>query len=292
MKAVYSTPGIPKGLGWLRITRRAAYLLAWMLGCWLWIVPAQAQQPAGGPAPAAAPAGITGGDLGPIPVRLVFTILDQYSYKVHPFYQITGDPGYQPGKAGGASSLFISAHNTTQDETPVVRLFHNIPPFALEGVRALEVPFPKGLGFTFDYTSFSQEDVNAGNEGSAVVPLAMDTYYYMPGIKFFAFDPTAPGLNYFIGIAVGRLEGKVLYPSFYDSAQTLNPSETISFGKSAVGIQRMGLETKGDNFAFRYELMFVRAREIHLSKAYPLQTNTTMNLSGTIVRISFFYEFN
>jgi len=241
---------------------------------------------------APAPGGAPGGGLGPMSTRLVFSVLDQYSYKVHPFYQLTGDPGYLPGKAGGSSSIFLSARNTTSEEAPLIRMFHSIPPFSVEGVRALDIFFPKGIGLTFDHNVFSQQDVDAGNEGAAVLPLAMDTYMYLPGFKFFAFDPTAPGLNYFFGIAVGRLEGKVLYPGYYDIAAVYHAPEAVGFGKTGVGIQRLGLETKGDNMAFRYELMFVRAREIALSTPYPTKTKKVMEMSGTIVRISFFYEFN
>ncbi|MDH5752928.1 MAG: hypothetical protein OEZ59_11010 [Deltaproteobacteria bacterium] len=267
-------------------------------------VPGQQGQPGQPGAPGAAPA--PGQQFGAAPeqapqampfdfknmkVRLHIIALDQFAFKHHPFYQITGDGGYKKGQPAASSSFNLS-RSTTSEEGLGEKIIHSLPTFGLEGVIGTGLPFPKGFAITVDWAPFNLIDVNAGAEGSAVTPLEMDMYMLFGGFKFFAFDPTQPGLNYYLGVSPGRLEGRLLYPDMWVGAEYYE-QEVVSFNQSKpLGTIRLGLDSKGKNFGFRYELISVQGKEVKLSKPYPGQSNTKLDFSGTIIRLSFFYEFN
>lgn len=226
-------------------------------------------------------------DTGPPPWRLHFVILDQYFFDSHPFYQLTGSSGYASGKSPGSSS-YAFGHYTDKEEDLLTRIAHNIPAFAVEGIKTFPIFIPKGIAFGFSHMTFAQADVEAADSSSTVLGIQMDVYMYVGYLKFFAFDPTEPGLNYFFGIGSGILEGRI--------GQLPYSSETITFRQNPIGIKFLGLDSKGENWGFRYELMLLNAKNVKLAKsldtAYYPTSPAEIDFSGTIIRMSVSYEFN
>ena len=245
-----------------------------------------AQQEAAPAAPApgqAPPPGSALNPLGNLPnLRAHFVILDQYSYDEHPFYQITGSSGYKGGKAALSAAYYFEANHTDGDEDLLTRLIHNLPPFTVDVVRPLDMFLPKGLAFGFSYMNFSQTDTAVASSGSSVLGIQMDTYMYVGHVKFYAFDPTQPGLNYYLGFGAGILEGKIGSEPY--------TSDKTSYSQTPFGMTVMGLETKGENIGFRYELNLINADKVHLVENLYGQSKE-IDFSGSIIRMSLFYEF-
>lgn len=251
-------------------------------------VGAQAQQQPGAPAgPAAAqPEQAPAQTAGPaVPEwRLHLLLFDQYAFREHPFYQITNHPGYRGGDA--ATGTFVpGGRYTTDNEGFLPRLIHSLPGFEVEFPRPTNVPFPRGLSFSFVHHAFSQADVDAAGSGSVVPAIQMDVYMYLATLRAFAFDPTEPGINYYAGFSLGTLNG-ALNTEPYDGE--------VTFGQSPVGGWRFGLENRGDNWGFRYEIFLLNAEEVRLSaNPYPAPSIglKTVDYSGSIIRMTLFYQF-
>ena len=118
----------------------------------------------------------------------------------------------------------------------------------------------------------------------------MDAYLYTSALRFYFFDPNAPGVNYFFGFGLGILNGTIKVP-----VQSGEPIY-VDFGQSPVGTYRMGLEGRGDNWGFRYELMVLNASEVTLGQnPYDYLGNgpnpTVIDFSGSLVRLSLFRQF-
>lgn len=220
--------------------------------------------------------------------RLVFVLFDQMSYKVHPFQQITNDSDFKDGRAPLGSSIEAGVQPSDEKADIFQQFIHALPPFGYDYVRPVDLPFPRGVGFSFDHFVFSQTDKNAVRGSASIPPIKMDTYLYQGGLKFFAFDPSQPGLNYFFGIGLGALFGKMTADPYVDKDPVV-----VQFSQTPIGSTRMGLESKGDNFGFRYELLVLAADETHLRRnPYPDQETTHLDFSGSIIRIALFWEFN
>jgi hypothetical protein len=266
--------------------------------------PARAQAPAVPPAApgAAPPAAVVAGPGAPagggpavrpgeIHVRFYVPLIDQYSFVVHPFYQITEDPAYLQGKAATALGFRIGHRNADENSIFLARGIHALPPLGIEGVMGIDLPFPRGFGFGLDYTPLSQTDTNAANSDGAVTAISMDAYLYTGTLRFYFFNPNEPGINYFVGLGLGFLEGTVKVPVAGASPLFLN------FSQYPVGSTRLGLETRGDHWGFRYELAIINADRVHLSyNPYPDvlgngPNTTNPDFSGSVVRIALFYHF-
>lgn len=244
------------------------------------VVPPFVAAPPGAPAPA----GPIGED---IEVRFHFVLLDQLAYQIHPFFQITEDPGFTSGKAASAFINTIGTRTTDEDVNFLVRLVHALPPFGIEGVRAIDLPFPRGIGFGFDHFVFPQTDVDAAEGVSTVIPITADTYIYNASLRFYFFNPNEPGINYFVGLGLGFLQGRIRAAPFVNKAP-----EFIPFSQSPVGSQRVGLEVKGESWGFRYELVILNADDVTLdSNPYPGTAPTTIDFSGSLIRLSIFLQF-
>ena len=293
------TPIIPlepfrRALKWVALSTLAAILLAAAAPI-LW-----GQQPPPGFQPGV-PAPLPGQAPGPaapgqiinitedLELRFHLVLLDRMSYQLHPFYQITGDQAYLEGK--GASGFITSIGERDSDEGAsfATRLIHSLPPFGVEGVRDLNFPFPRGIGFGFDFNVFSQRDTEAARGEGTVTAIQSDTFIYSGVLRLYFFSPNQPGINYFVGASLGLLEGKMRVP-FATGAV-----EFISYRQSPVGSTKLGLESRGDDWGFRYELSFFNAETVELkSNPYPNAINsptTTIDFSGTVIRVSIFAQF-
>jgi hypothetical protein len=221
-------------------------------------------------------------------VRLTFLSYEQWSFVDHPYRQITGDSDFDNGRAAVSGSYLIGTPTTDAKANALTKLIHSLPPFGLEWGQTTGTFLPKAYTIGFDYYHFYQQDSQAAQSGT-VPPIATDTYLYNLSLRAFAFDPTQPGINYFVGVGLGILEGTMRAKPF--SGQS---AEFISFSQNPFGTTRLGLESKGSNFGFRYELLLVNADRVKLAKnPYPDGQNTkTIDFSGSIFRLSLFYQFN
>ncbi len=278
----------------------AAVLLALLLG-WTGLAQAQAPAPAVPLAPrqpGAAPG--AGGPAAPAPaapgsefhLRVGISLIDQMSFTTHPFYQITEDGSYVNGRAAGATAFTFGTRTSDSDAGFVTRMVHALPPFGVEGLTNTGLFLPRGIGLGFDYAPLHERDSDATNGQAGVTPIQMDLYYYSTVLRFYIFNPNEPGLNYFVGFGLGFVEGKII------AQQTVNaPAKIVSFSQSAVGSKRMGLETRGDNWGVRYEICVVNANQVTLDRNPYLDllgngpNATTIDMSGTLVRLSLFYHF-
>ena len=101
------------------------------------------------------------------------------------------------------------------------------------------------------------------------------------------------GINYFVGFSLGVVNGNLLTRNTSTSGQ----DETIGFSESAVGATRAGIEVNGENFGFRYELILINPREVKYDRnpfpppAGETVAPTTIDMSGSIIRISLHYTF-
>ncbi len=264
---------------------------------WLAAFPALGQQPAEdefieldaaaelgleGEQPRAAPPGNTFN-------RLVFLEFTQYSYKQHPFFQITGQPEFRNGDAV-ATTTEVATPTTASGEGILEKALHSLPPFSLEVGTSMNLIFPKSISIGFEYLRISQTDEEAISSCASpcqIERILMDTYYYSAIVRAYAFDANEPGVNYFLGVGLGALNGK-----FNAKLIEGTPTETVGFSQSPIGMQHFGLEWMGEEFGLRYEIRIVNARKVRLdSNPYSASTATTINFSGTMTRISLVYQF-
>jgi hypothetical protein len=249
----------------------------------------QAPGPAGAAraaAPPAAPAAAPGGGPGATYFRLTFLGLDQWSYVVHPYRQITGDPDFDNSRAASSELISLRPAATDSQSDALTKILHGLPPFGLEWGSATDIFLPKAYSVGVDYFHFAQHDTSAALHGT-VPPIATDTYLYTLALRLFAFDPGKPGLNYFVGVGLGVLDG-VMKARPYAGQD----AQFIKFAQNPFGTTRLGLEAKGDNLGFRYELLLVNADRVHLDKnPYPGATEKMINFSGAIIRLALFYHF-
>lgn len=232
---------------------------------------------------------IPGSPFAGMELRWMFVVLDQFSFGEHPYYQITEDSGYENGKASSAFGFSIGTRRTDADASTVEQIIHALPPFGFEGVRSLDLPFPRGLGIGFDSYMFPLTDTEAASGARSVVNIATDTYIYNAVLRFYFFNPMEPGINFFVGLGVGILDGTM--ESDYG-----NGPEYTSFSQSPVGTQRFGLESKGDSWGFRYEIILLGADQVKFeSNNYDEAGNganpTVIDFSGTIVRTGVYLQF-
>lgn len=229
-------------------------------------------------------------------LRLYIVILDQFSFVTHPFYQVTqqlpGSEGYADGKSASANMFNMGIRDSDANANVLVQLIHALPPFGIEGVTATPFPFPRGFGIGFDHFMFPMRDAELARGTTTVLPIKMDTYMYSGTLRFYVFDPTQAGLNYFFGFGVGILSGNLTAEPFAGVAE-----EIISFAQAPVGSTRMGLETRSDNWGFRYELVVINADAVTLdSNPYcspsPCDGATVIDMSGTTIRMAFMYHFD
>jgi hypothetical protein len=256
----------------------------------------QAQAPGPRAAPAAVPGQAAaqpaqaqqaqGGKPGEWFWRFGFLTLDQCAFTTHPYAQITGASPFNNGKAAAGGTFSTGAASSDSNSDFLVQLLHALPPFFVEAGQPVDLFLPKGFTVGLDYYEFSQDGSSAGN-GGTVPPIKTDTYLYQVSVRGFAFDPTQPGINYYAGIGVGTLMGKLTAQPFVGQ-----PSQVINFGQNLTGSVLLGLEAKGDNLGLRYELNLLNASQVKLDKnPYPNSTQTTINFSGTITRFAIFYQF-
>ncbi len=251
--------------------------------------PLPAFPPEDAAAPAAPPAQKFFGDSK---FRFQFLVVDQYSYELHPFRQLTGSNEFDANRAGENFSSDLGTNKSDRDSDFFIRALHALPPFALEYTWPVNnLPFPKGFGIGLDYIHIQQTSRDAaGKTVNASPPLPtiiMDSFYIAIPFRFYGFDPNQPGINYFVGASIGVLNGNMLVGTGLG-----NPTEqVVSFSKGSVGAFRMGLEASGDNLGFRFEIMLVNATEVGFdSNPFFGQTTTEVDMSGTILRISLFYR--
>ncbi|MCZ6748805.1 MAG: hypothetical protein O7D96_05895, partial [SAR324 cluster bacterium] len=282
--------------GWPPVRFPAAVCLL-AAALWLAAFPALGQEPAEdefvemdaaaelgleGEQPQAAPPGNTFN-------RLVFFEFTQLSYKQHPFFQITGQTVFRNGKSV-TTTTEVATPTTASDEGIFEKALHSLPPFSIEVGTSMNLIFPRSISIGFEYLRASQTDADAVNTSKSSITIErilMDTYYYSAVVRAYAFDANEPGVNYFLGVGLGALNGK-----FNAKLNTGTPTETVGFSESPIGMQHFGLEWMGEEFGLRYEIRIVNARKVRLdSNPYSNSTATTINFSGTMTRLSLVYQF-
>jgi len=253
--------------------------------------PARAQAPGVPPGPAPAIPGQAQPSPGRAPGgnfwRITFFTLDQWSFTTHPFAQITGVPAFDDGRAASGTSLDFSAASSDAKAPFPTQELHSLPPFSLEAGRTLTIFLPKAISFGLDYYAFHQRDVDVTKTGPNVPPIVMDTYLYQFDVRAFIFDPTTPGLNYYVGIGVGTLQGKLTASPSQAQAAT-----NVSYGETATGATLFGIEAKGESIGLRYELAIIGASQVALdSNPYTGSGRTRLDFSGSITRLALYYQF-
>jgi hypothetical protein len=223
-------------------------------------------------------------------VRLSFLELSQYSYLRHPFFQITGDTDFRDGDAVSGFSN-VETPTTASDENILLKAIHTLPPFGVETGFGINFIYPKAITIGVDYSRFSQTDKQALDTTKSLVTIPriqMDTYLYSVFVRGYAFDTNEPGMNFYIGFGQGILEGKFDAVPFSGASK-----ERVGFQQTPVGITQLGAESFGTHYGLRYEVRVVRARKVRLDRnPYQNQeTVTEIDFSGTLIKISIFYQF-
>jgi len=248
--------------------------------------PAPGQEaPVEGEAPAGTPIKNPFGDMN---LRMHWVLLEQYSFVLHPFYQMTGDPGFSNGKAASAFIFNIGTKDTDQNTNFILKALHALPPFGLEGVSKLDLKFLGGIGVGYDHFVYTMVDTEVAYGVPSVIPIQADFYIENAVLRFYLFNPDEPGANFFFGTGVGMLNGV-----FKASPYAGQEPQYIDFSQNIMGTWRWGLESKGDNWGFRYELIIVGANEVVIGaeNPYPGSSASVLNFSGTIVRMNLFTQF-
>lgn len=220
--------------------------------------------------------------------RVMFPGVVQQSYLNHPFYQITGDGSYSGARGGFADPLKLSTPESSQTQNLGLQFLHTLPPFGVESLWPLDWPFPKGIGAGFDFAPIRLTDEQALNTSN--IPsgnrIAMDAYYYTMAFRIYAFDPSQPGPNFFFGVGLGLLEGRI-------TSQTTGAATYSDFNQAPIGFTRLGVEAMGETFGARYELVNVTATRVVLkNNPYPGRASETLiNMSGSQLRITGMVQF-
>ncbi len=241
--------------------------------------PAPAVPAAPGQAPAAQ---AVGGAPGEWYWRIGFLTLDQWSFKTHPYAQITGASPFDNGRAATGGTFNIGTPKSDSNSFFLVQILHALPPFSAELGRPVDMFLPQGISFGIDYVYNGQDGSSAG-KGGTVPPIKTDTYLYQFAARAFAFDPTKSGLNYYAGIGVGTLQGKL----------TDQNSKVVDYSQPLTGAAIFGFEAKGDSFGIRYEINLLNADSVQLDSntSYANSSQTKIDFSGTITRFSVYYQF-
>lgn len=250
------------------------------------VAPGQPQQAPGQEAEAAAPAGM----IGEGEWRIHFVIQDQVAYKEHPFHQMTGDGDFSKGRAGTGNSWQFDRATGGDEDDLLNSVLGFLPSFGIEYARSIDFPFPRGVSFGLDHVQISQTDREAIDQTTGSVTLSgrasMDTTYDFGVVRFFAFDPGEEGINYFVGVGLGIVNGVL------DAKPAGGSQEVITLSQAPVGLTRFGIEANGENFGFRYEISLVNADEVKMSKnPYTgLGSVKTIDFTSTLIRIAIQYR--
>jgi hypothetical protein len=246
--------------------------------------PAEQAAPADEPAAPASEPGATF-------FSLHFVLHDQLSYREHPFYQLTGASPFDGGHSAVGNSFTLQRATSVPDEDPITAGYRALPSFGLEFGQVLDLPFPRAVSIGYDHIRLSQTDKQAldTDKTSVTIPrISMDSYYDMASFRIFAFDIGTPGLNYYVGIGLGVLNGVITAKPFASA-----PTEAVLFAQVPLGVTRFGVEAHGEQFGFRYEVNFTNADEVRYSKN-PFLNSTLKEIdhSGVLIRVSITYQFN
>lgn len=226
--------------------------------------------------------------------RLGILAWDLYSYQVHPFKTLTGEAAFDKSFGANGTSGDFGRPDSDKESNFLDQALHILPPFRLDYSWGLNFTFIKGIGIGLDYVHLFQTDTVA-LEGAITFanPLPrfeMDTYLLSIPLRFYVFDPTEPGINFFLGLSLGVINGNLLVRA---DANAGTPEQVIHFSQGPVGTTRMGLEMMGEGVGFRFELTLVNAREVTFeSNPFPGQSAvTTVDMSGSILQLTFLLRF-
>lgn len=241
--------------------------------------PGQQAQEAAAAAPAGAPEW-----------RFHFVIQDQMAYRDHPFFQMTGDGDFDKGRAGTGSSWQLDTATDGADGNILNSVLGALPSFGFEYARGIDFPFPRGVSFGLDHVRISQTDREAIGRSIGSVTLSgrasMDTTYDVGVVRFFAFDPSEEGINYFVGVGLGVVNGVL------EAKPAGGSTQTVTLSQAPAGLTRFGIEANGKNFGFRYEISLVNADEVKMSEnPYTgLSSVKTIDFTATLIRVSIQYR--
>ncbi len=218
----------------------------------------------------------------------MFLALDEQTFDIHPYFQITGQSAYSNGMAGAGGTTYFGSPPSDKNAGALAVALHSLPPFGIEYGRSLDLFLPKGISIGYDYFYIPQTAAGVAKSGT-VLPIASDTYLYNFSGRLYAFDPAKPGLNYYFGLGMGVLEGTLTAQPFVGQEP-----QYINYTDTQIGFTVLGLEAKGNHWGARYELWVINAANVKLaSNPYPAPSSgtTTLDFSGSIVRIALFYQF-
>jgi hypothetical protein len=212
------------------------------------------------------------------------------AYRDHPFYQMTGDSDFNQGQAGTGNSWQFERATGGAEGDILNSVLGYLPSFGIEYARGIDFPFPRGVSFGLDHVQISQTDREAIDQATGTVTLSgrasMDTTYDIGVVRFFAFDPAEQGINYFVGVGLGMVNGVL------EAKPAGGSQEVVTLYQAPVGMTRFGIEANGENFGFRYEISLVNADEVRMSKnPYTgLGSVKTIDFTATLIRIAIQYR--
>ena len=222
--------------------------------------------------------------------RFHFVIQDQMAYRDHPFLQMTGDSDFDKGQAGTGNSWQFDRATGGDDGDILTTVLGALPAFGFEYARGIDFPFPRGVSFGLDHIQISQTDRDAIDQSTGSVTLSgranMDTVYDFGVVRFFAFDPGDEGINYFVGVGLGMMNGVL------EAKPAGGSTEVVTLFQAPAGLTRFGIEAIGENFGFRYEISLVNAEDVEMSKnPYTgFGSVKTIDFTATLIRVAIQYR--
>ena len=229
----------------------------------------------------------TTGDAEKTHWRLYLTASDQWAFNMHPFFSLTREGVYKKSNSPASNSLFIGSRITDTSPKPNLskQILHVFPPFGIERIFPTTF-FPRGIGVQFGHYALGQDSTDALDEDPTFQnQVKMNLYVYTLLFDFYIYNPIEAGINYFFGVGAGSLEAVFLATPF-------NTRTTKFTLRESVGITRLGLEVKGQTWGLRYALSHLKFDEVEIkSNPYSNNTNTLIDLNGTLFRIALFRQF-
>jgi len=228
--------------------------------------------------------------------RIYMLVYDQYSYKSHPFFQLTGVSEFEEGKAATGGTGNVGNRESDADSNFLLKAIHMLPPFAYEQhFPTTEMEYPKSFSIGLDYSKTSQTDKDAYKKlpaaSSPFLPrFEMDSYLLSLVVRAFLFPSESPGVNIFMGYSLGSLHGNLL-----SRGTGAGGADTISrFSKSPANAFRLGVDVRGDIFGGRFEMINFLGGDTNFSdNPFPGQTAvTSIDMSSFIIRIAGYWKLD
>lgn len=196
----------------------------------------------------------------------------------HPYKQLTGSSAFNEP----AVSMLMSTdygEKVQDQETEGYReiIMHNLPPFSVEYVAAMDFFFMYGFSIEYYHTTTLDFDAvvarNAQVSPKSRIPLLkMKSYYDMVSFNAFLFtDPTTDYLSFSFGLGLAQIEGS--YRAGFRGRLENNfvrRTFTEKFQAFPVSFRRMALDLQGETLGFRFAVITINDEPV-------ITDNTFMN---------------